>query len=258
MKTLHLTSPHMRGHEVLEAQKTLNGANVFHHDYFGGAVDGDFGPVSAASAKTAKWFLGYAEADLQPIYGDLLDSYLTGAKPLPTDFVARRQRRLAGDEVVRNLGEKALAELAKHVGETENPPNSNHFAWATDWYGFDGPWCAMSDSKAYHLAGSKVFIAGKFYAYVPYIIADAAQSRNGLVLVGLDMARAGDLVCFDWDKDGIADHVGLFDKRLTPTTFSTVEGNTSSTDGGSQSNGGGVYRKVRNRDQVRGIVRVTK
>jgi len=59
----------------------------------------------------------------------------------------------------------------------------------------------------------------------------------------------GDLVCFDFDADGqFDDHIGLVVKVLglgPMLTLQTVEGNTSSGEGGSQANGDGVYLRRR-------------
>jgi hypothetical protein len=54
----------------------------------------------------------------------------------------------------------------------------------------------------------------------------------------------GDIVFFDWNKDGRYDHVGIFDSfQPSRIMFWTIEGNTSLSN---QSNGGQVMRRVRN------------
>nr|MCW1079565.1 CHAP domain-containing protein [Streptococcus anginosus] len=73
-------------------------------------------------------------------------------------------------------------------------------------------------------------------------------------LVSAANAQAGDLVCFDWDGDGVADHVG-FVERNYGSYYQTIEGNTSSGASGSQSNGGGVYRRTRNLGSVIAVIR---
>lgn len=54
----------------------------------------------------------------------------------------------------------------------------------------------------------------------------------------------GDTVIFDWANDGVGDHTGIV-VADDGKTLSTIEGNTSPGDGGSQANGGGVYRRQR-------------
>jgi hypothetical protein len=87
--------------------------------------------------------------------------------------------------------------------------------------------------------GSPSFQAGVSYAYVPYIVGDARAGRNGL---GVASPIPGDLVCYDWQGDGVFDHVGLFEKWMSGSTFSAIEGNTSDS---SDSDGGSVMRRTR-------------
>jgi hypothetical protein len=250
----------MTGPDVERAQRTLNGLNTFDHDYFGGKLDGEFGPVTAQAAKQAKFWLGYKEADLKPIYGDRLHRFLTGAAPLPADFAARRQRRLAAaaQHPSDKMGAQAVEFARQFVNKHETPKDSNHFAGVTDWYGMgDVSYCMEGVSRCYVAAGSEAFHAGSRYAYVPFFVSDAQRGVNGLHVIGFGACQVGDPVAFDWDG-GVADHVGLFVKKLSPTTFATIEFNTSPLDTGSQSNGGGCYAKVRNIEQVEAFVRVSR
>lgn len=254
MRTLHLTSPYMRGDDVKAAQGRLNGNNFLKADYLQGAVDGVFGEETARACKRAKFWLGYAESDIQGTYGDTLRDYLSGETPLSAGM---KKRRKARQEAAESTPLRVLAfnALVKHVGETESPPGSNHFPWATNWYGVRGPWCAMAVSHAYVTAGSKSFRAGYHYSYCPAIRTDARFGNNHLSLT--KTPQKGDLVLFDWDNDNVADHVGLFDEWITKgVNFKTCEGNTSADSSGSQSNGGGVYRRERHISDVVGFVHV--
>jgi hypothetical protein len=120
-------------------------------------------------------------------------------------------------------------------------------AWASEWYGIIGPWCAMGATRAYVEAGSKAFVRGTRYAYVPYIVRDAAAGENGLTRTFAP--RPGDLVCFDWLGDGLFDHVELVDKAPSAigvgATFTTLGCNTSFDDAGDQSNGGACASRKR-------------
>jgi hypothetical protein len=74
--------------------------------------------------------------------------------------------------------------------------------------------------------------------------------------VSSSQARAGDLVCFDWDNDGIADHIGFVTGPVDPHgNFPTLEGNTSE---GNNSNGGQVQDRVRNVSAVECFVRIVE
>ncbi len=60
--------------------------------------------------------------------------------------------------------------------------------------------------------------------------------------------KMGDLVLFDFVKDGktFAQHIGIFHSWLIEgKEFTTIEGNTSSGNKGSQNNGDGVYKRKR-------------
>ena len=141
------------------------------------------------------------------------------------------------------LRQKALKVAASQLGVEESPPNSNITKY-TQWYGMTGPWCAMFVSWCYETAGnSPSFRKGDAYAYVPYIVGDARNLRNGLQTTSDPIA--GDLVCFDWERDTVHDHVGIFERWLPGAgEFQTIEGNTSYAN---QSNGGQVMRHVRSR-----------
>ena len=109
------------------------------------------------------------------------------------------------------------------------------------------PYCDMLVTKCLREIGITNFDS----AYVPGRIA-TARARGWLVR--REDAREGDLVCFDWDDDGIADHIGIVEIKYA-WSFQTIEGNTSSGAYGSQSNGGGVYRRVRSFDTVIAVIR---
>ena len=109
------------------------------------------------------------------------------------------------------------------------------------------PYCDMLVTKCLREIGITNFDS----AYVPGRIA-TARARGWLVR--REDAREGDLVCFDWDGDGIADHIGIVEIKYA-WSFQTIEGNTSSGAYGSQSNGGGVYRRVRSFDTVIAVIR---
>jgi hypothetical protein len=65
----------------------------------------------------------------------------------------------------------------------------------------------------------------------------------------------GDLVCYDWEGNGVADHVGLFEAWTDKSAgkFTAIEGNTAV---GNDSNGGKVMRRDRTRSNVQAFVHV--
>ena len=118
------------------------------------------------------------------------------------------------------------------------------------YYGESGvPYCAMFASWVFAQAGATC--PGLPSAYCPYIERDA---RSAGAVVEKRSARPGDVVLFDWGGDGVADHMGIVEQN-SGAYLTTIEGNTSSGAGGSQGNGGGVYRRTRSFATVRCVVR---
>jgi len=165
-----------------------------------------------------------------------------GKEPPPPSATSLRQRAL--DKAITQLGTK------------ESPPNSNNTPY-TRWYGMTGPWCAMFCTWSFETAGdSPSFKKGVNYAYVPYIVNDARSKRNGLSVTSSPIP--GDLVCYDWQRDGVFDHVGLFEKWQPGSTvsFQAIEGNTAT---GNDSDGGEVMRRTRStQGQTTVFVRVAE
>jgi len=249
MNTLSVTSPLTQGATVSQAQKTLNGGNVFGRDFLQGAVDGVFGEETGRACIRAKYWLGYPTGELRATYGDLLNDYLLG-KQQPTADMIKRTALRQKPASAKPMRAEALEEALKHLGLKERPAGSNIVRFST-WYGVRGPWCAMFVTWCYVGAGSKAFVKGVRYAYVPYIVQDARAGRNGLSVTR--SPKPGDVVCYDWDG-GVADHTGLFEKWLVEgRSFQAVEGNTGM---GNDSNGGEVMRRQRLVSQVVAFVRV--
>jgi hypothetical protein len=247
MKTLKLTSPYMRGEDVKKAQRALR-----EYGTWVGKVDGVFGEQTARAAAQAKYQLGYAEKECTQIYGALLHSYLTGKKK-PSILMQRRAKHRGSNKPMR---EKALIEALKWVGTKESPPNSNKVMFS-DWYGLRGPWCAMFVTWCYTKAGSASFDPKKArWAYCPYMVNDARKQQNGLVVVPVANVQPGDIAMFDWQGDGTSDHVGIVQtKPNTKGDFKCVEGNTSVS---SDSDGGAVMIRDRNKRQVQVFIRVVR
>jgi hypothetical protein len=234
----------MRGYQVRNLQMSLQD-NAYGNFLPGGdgAVDSEYGPLTAQAVHRAKFWLGYSASTINQVAGGHLRDLLAGKAKLSLAMAARRHVRVAQHQAAlkaRPTRVKALGYAISQIGQTEHPANSNICKF-TEWYGEDGaPWCAMFVSWCYVQAGSKAFQAGVHYAYCPYIVADARAGRNNLTIT--HDPQPGDLVLYDWDGDGVADHVGLFREWNGPghVAFTAVEGNTS---GSSNSNGGIVMNR---------------
>ena len=154
---------------------------------------------------------------------------------------------------------KALAWAASQIGYTrwDDPEEGSLYGrWYAKkhgaYYGTSGvPFCAMFASWCLTDDDGASVIPGGDFAYVPYGI-NAARAAGQLVATS--NAAPGDLICFDWDGDGVADHVGLVEANYG-SWVQTIEGNTSSGAAGSQSNGGGVWRRTRDWSSVCAVIR---
>ena len=144
---------------------------------------------------------------------------------------------------------KALATAAREIGYNRwNDPlqGTKYGRWYASmgmgaYFGHSGvPYCNMFTSWVLHQIGVKEPGPGR-YAYTPYCLRDYRNIGRG---VPVRSARPGDLVFFDWNGDGVVDHVGFVEKVFS-WGLQTIEGNTSPGTAGSQSNGGGVYRRTR-------------
>jgi len=248
MDTITLTSPNTEGAAVRHAQQLLakNKFGKFHTD----AIDGSFGPETARSCKRAKFWLGYADSQLDPTFGNLIEALLEGRKGLTATQAARRKARLKADKG-KPLREKAFAQAVKHLGVKESPPNSNK-VFFSKWYGVVGPWCAMFVTFCYVKAGSQsAFKQGGNWAFCPFMLANARAGENHLAVT--KKPQRGDVVLYGFGGS-IAKHIGLFE-RFTDSSgnFTAIEGNTAT---GNDANGGEVMRRKRNRSQVLAFVHV--
>lgn len=120
------------------------------------------------------------------------------------------------------------------------------------YFGTSGvPYCAMFTSYCLDWAG--VPCAGMPSAYCPDIV---SAGEDAGATVSCEDAEPGDLVLFDWGRDGLADHVGIVEENHPDEGWmQTIEGNTSGGSVGFQSNGGVVARRQRDYGSVRCVVR---
>lgn len=131
--------------------------------------------------------------------------------------------------------DQMIASAASQIGYKEGPNNDTKYG---AWYGLNyQPYCDMGISWSAAQVGASD-VVGKF-AYCPSHV-NWFKSRGQWGTT----PRRGAIVFFSWNRNGVADHVGIVEVAGTNPT--TIEFNTSSGAAGSQSNGDGVYRRVRN------------
>lgn len=136
---------------------------------------------------------------------------------------------------------KIIEVALKEVGQVESPKNSNKTKYGK-WFGFDGvAWCGMFVSWCYDQAGQRLPNIGFSKGFAGCQTAVAYFKKNKQITTS---PVEGDIVFFDWNKDGRFDHTGLFVKWIDTDTFETIEGNTAI---GNDSNGGTVMVRRRHK-----------
>jgi hypothetical protein len=246
---LNLTTPHMHGQRVKDAQWLLAGHNEIKGalaTYKDGAIDGDYGTLSAQATYRAKYWLGYPEKAIDRSFGQTIYELLNGTLKLNADNLRRRKSRL--EAVEQSVGQKALDIAIPEIGNHESPSGSNMQKYGS-WYGMNGvPWCAIFVSWSFGHSGTTRFR----YSYVPSVHDDARNCRNRLCVVR--SPRPGDLALYTFS--GVRDaHIEFFEKwESQGSTFTAVGGNTG---GASFNNGGAVERNTRYTSLVDAFVRLT-
>lgn len=152
---------------------------------------------------------------------------------------------------------QALAWANAQVGTVEHPAGSNAGPKITTWerasgYGFPVPWCQCFANATAVAGGAPQLRDG----FTPTVL-NGSHAGQGFKRISLDNADPGDMVFFKWPgvSGFICDHVGILVSK-TASTVTCIEGNTSSSNAGSQNNGGGVFTRTRSRSLVAGAVSV--
>lgn len=128
------------------------------------------------------------------------------------------------------------------AGYVESPANSNRTKYGA-WYGLDGqPWCMIFVQWCFNEAGSPL----------PYKTASCSDLERWYRRNKPDAVyatpEAGDIVIYSFGHTGIVlEHGGGY--------LTAVEGNTSPDSLGSQSEGGGVYKRRRPESAARAFIR---
>lgn len=148
---------------------------------------------------------------------------------------------------------KILKKAVSQLGTKENPSGSNTVKYNTLFYGrkVSGsayPWCCVFVWWVFKKCGaSKLFCEGQKVAYCPTV--ESWGLRNNLLV---NKPKAGDLVLFEFNKAGRANHIGILESVNKDGTYTTIEGNTGV---GNDANGGCVMRRQRTLGQIRCFIR---
>lgn len=143
---------------------------------------------------------------------------------------------------------QAILNVARsQIGYRERPGNYTKYG---AWYGLDpARWCDMWVSWVAYEAGASGIIPKS--AWVPGRWAAAQKAGRAS-----RTPAVGDLVVYDFDRDGVPDHIELLEAVLGDGRITVIGGNTAPPAGtGSQSDGDGVWRKNRKTSAVLGFIR---
>ena len=88
-----------------------------------------------------------------------------------------------------------------------------------------GPWCCAEVSLVAGETNKKLFYGGRKCTYCPTAI---AYDKAHYARVPMYLAMGGDRIYFDWNHNGVPDHIGEVDYRISTDKIATVEGNTGS------------------------------
>lgn len=143
-------------------------------------------------------------------------------------------------------GQIVVQKAKEFLGVRENPANSNNVIFNTHYYGYavsgrNYPWCVTFVWDVFRMCGlSQFFYDGKKTASCGAVRTWGA--KVGIMYGNYENVQAGDLILFDFDKDGKSDHIGIVEKYENDRII-TIEGNTGTSN---DSNGGEVMRRIRN------------
>lgn len=162
---------------------------------------------------------------------------------------------------VASAADRAVDKACSFAGTTEQPAGSNRGRFISAWQfvftpNYDGyAWCGAFLGAVLREVG--VTGLTDRVLYTPFILEDARLGRNGFEqIVPATQAKKGDLVLFNFPGGAGVDHVGMMVRDYVPGgLWETIEGNTSSSNAGSQANGGGVFRRSRPGAVIAGVAR---
>lgn len=256
MEPLLLATPANRQEKPTRAlQKALNGKFAHFHIDRRITVDGELGRETIGACRQIGRAMGARKNALVKLNRGRvsigLQKLIRELRPKSKIERLNTRRRKPYRAKLRNryaasAGQVAVNKAMAYRGTTEQPPGSNWGGKVEQFIRFTGYtfpvyWCGCWAAwVVIKLGGAKIPQRIRL-GYAPYITADARAGRNGLTAVSAGNARAGDIGTL-WNGQHIVVLTGPAKNGKVPT----IEGNTSPGDGGSQSNGGGVYERVRN------------
>ena len=140
------------------------------------------------------------------------------------------------------MNRRALDIARRELGSTESPAGSNRTKYG-QWLGLDGqPWCMSFVQWCFNQAGAPLPCrTGSCSALLRWYRANQPERV-------VPDPMPGDIVIYRFGHTGIVESASGSD-------VTAIEGNTSPGQGGSQDNGGGVFRRTRKRSLAEAYIR---
>ena len=143
--------------------------------------------------------------------------------------------------------EKILTIARGEIGVKESPAGSNKVKYNTEYGGGPKAWCCVFLWWLFREAGaSGLFYGGGKTAYAPTLLAHHKKMGQAV-----SDYKPGDVIFFDFNGNGTADHVGLCES-WDGKNITTIDGNTGE---GNEANGGAVMRRTRHKKYICGAYR---
>lgn len=123
---------------------------------------------------------------------------------------------------------KLNAAFHAEIGNIESPKGSNNIKYNTDYYGHavsgdNYAWCCAFIWWVFRKCGlAGLFCNGNKTAYCPFVV-NWARTHNEWVTSGYQL---GDILLYDWNGDGMADHIGWC-AGTSGNYAKSIEGNSS-------------------------------
>lgn len=135
-----------------------------------------------------------------------------------------------------------IVSIAKsQIGYKEGKNNWTKYGQAYGWNNV--AWCCIFIWWIFHEGGADDLFGNKTASCT------ALWNQHKSQAVNKNNLKAGDIVFFDFSGGSECNHVGIVESAGSSIVV-TIEGNTSSGNSGSQSNGDGVYRRNRKRSVI--------
>jgi cell wall-associated NlpC family hydrolase len=276
-RPLHLTSPLMAGDDVKELQQAM--LRLFIHlkiDWLPLADDGQDGRQTEHAAGFLVWALGLGAGHRDPITKRHTITKATqhllrnpdDRSRLEKLRAKRRAKKLAKIRKAQSEGpDHAVSRAEAWIGTTESPEGSNEgptkkvggeTGGITFWERYWGLgacyWCLVFAMYFVRAVGGARF---KTNAVVNAAEVErmAKAHIEGFVAVPFDQRRRGDVILCCFDGSGVPDHGELCRNGEGGQAETHDVGGNTSFEGGSQSNGGAVALKIRERAVVTCVAR---